>query len=64
MQSKYVDAIAPHHSRTSCDDDHLYNAAYSINDHGGFGRCYRCTLLAAAHNGELGLDYISDEQED
>lgn len=60
----YVDAIAPHHSRTSCDDDNLYNAAYSIEDHGGFGRCYRCTLLAAAYNGAEGVAYLSKEDDE
>jgi len=45
--SEYVDSIAPNHDRTSCTDDDLYNAAYSIADHEGRGRCYRCTLLMA-----------------
>jgi hypothetical protein len=43
--SQYVDAIAPHHERTSCSDEDLYNAAYGIDDRGGYGHCYRCTLL-------------------
>jgi hypothetical protein len=43
----YVDKIAPEHERTSCTDSDLYNAAYALDDHGGYGRCYRCTLLMA-----------------
>ena len=45
--SDYVNKIAPEHSRTSCDDDDLYNAAYGLDDFDGRGRCYRCTLLMA-----------------
>lgn len=47
MTTKYINHIAPEHSRTSCDDENLYNAAYSPNDYGGFGRCHRCSLIAA-----------------
>lgn len=48
---RYVDEIAPEHDRTSCNDNNLYNAAYSIEDYEGRGRCYRCTLLTAATTG-------------
>ena len=47
----YIDRIAPEHERTSCDDNNLINAAYALDDHGGYGRCYRCTLLVAASSG-------------
>ncbi|MGY2277407.1 ead/Ea22-like family protein [Pseudomonas monsensis] len=59
--STYVDAIAPTHDRTSCCDDDLYNAAYGVDDHDGHGRCRRCTLLAAAHNGGEGTAFLSKE---
>lgn len=47
VASGYIDKIAPKHTRTSCSDDNLYNAAYGLDDFDGHGRCYRCTLLAA-----------------
>ncbi|MBD1553586.1 hypothetical protein [Pseudomonas typographi] len=62
--SAYVDAIEPEHFRTSCSDDHLYNAAYGPDDHGGYGRCRRCTLLAAAHNGREGIEFLSKEDDE
>lgn len=62
--SLYVDAIAPEHSRTSCSDDDLYNAAYGADDHGGEGRCRRCTLLAAAHNGREGVGFLSKDEDE
>ncbi len=61
--SAYVDAIAPEHDRTSCSDDSLYNAAYGIDDHEGHGRCRRCTLLAAAHNGREGVEFLTTDDE-
>lgn len=60
--SAYVDAIAPEHERTSCNDNDLHNAAYGMKDHGGHGRCRRCTLLAAAHNGREGTGFLSQEE--
>lgn len=62
--SLYVDAIAPVHDRTSCSDDNLYNAAFGPDDHHGNGRCRRCTLLAAAHNGRDGIEFLSKEKDD
>lgn len=49
-QLRYVNMIAPTHSRNSCggDEGYAYNAAYDEDDYGGFGRCYRCTLIHAA----------------
>ncbi|WP_313328780.1 hypothetical protein [Pseudomonas qingdaonensis] len=61
--SAYVDAIAPEHDRTSCDDGNLYNAAYGLDDHEGRGRCRRCTLLAAAHNGREGRAFLSEGED-
>jgi len=46
--TEYINKIAPEHGRTSCSDTNLYNAAYGLDDFDGHGRCYRCTLLAAA----------------
>lgn len=43
---EFINSIAPEHCRTSCDDDELYNAAYGADDHGGYGRCRRCSLLS------------------
>lgn len=60
--SAYVDEIAPEHERTSCDDDNLHNAAYGMDDHGGHGRCRRCTLLAAAHSGREGTEFLSKDK--
>ncbi len=62
--SAYVDAIAPEHGRISCNDDNLYNAAYGPDDHEGRGRCYRCTLLAAAHNGRNGKAFLAREEDE
>ncbi|URD41477.1 hypothetical protein M6G63_18815 [Pseudomonas sp. BYT-5] len=62
--SAYVDAIAPEHERTSCDDDNLYNAACGPDDHQGHGRCHRCTLLAAAHNGREGKAFLAEEDDE
>ena len=42
---EHINAIAPEHDRTSCDDENLYNAAYGPDDRGGYGRCRRCGLL-------------------
>lgn len=55
---RYVDEIAPEHDRTSCNDINLYNAAYSIDDYEGRGRCYRCTLLRAS---TTGIDETEDD---
>ena len=63
-RSVYVDAIAPEHSRTSCDDNDLYNAAYGADDFDGEGRCRRCTLLAAAYNGVDGTAYLAVVEND
>ncbi len=50
--SKYINLIAPEHERTSCTDDDIYNAAYSLEDHDGRGRCYRCCLIAAQRSAD------------
>lgn len=55
--TEYVDKIAPVHDRTSCNDENLYNAAYGLDDRGGYGRCHRCTLLAAAKSGPIKFEY-------
>lgn len=47
FQMRYIDKVAPDHSRTSCDDSVLYNAWYGGDDV-FMGRCVRCTLLQAA----------------
>lgn len=47
MVTRYINYIAPEHDRTSCSDDDLYNAAYGPDDFDGFGRCHRCSLIAA-----------------
>lgn len=49
---RYVDEIAPEHDRNTCNDTNMYNRAFSINDHGGRGTCYRCTLLKVATLGK------------
>lgn len=54
----YINKIAPEHGRTSCSDTNLYNAAYGLDDFDGHGRCYRCTLLAAASSALK----VTDEQ--
>lgn len=50
MTTNYINHIAPKHDRTSCSDDNLYNAAYAPDDFDGYGRCHRCTLIAAHRN--------------
>lgn len=47
-QARYINKIAPRHSRGSCGSlDEGHNAQYSEDDTFG-GGCYRCTLIAAA----------------
>lgn len=47
-QLRYINKIAPSHSRGSCGSlDEAYNAQYAESDTLG-GGCYRCTLVAAA----------------
>lgn len=56
MVTDYINKIAPNHGRTSCDDGNLYNAAYGLDDFDGRGRCYRCTLIAAADSATVVTD--------
>ena len=53
---RYVDMLAPEHSRSSCNDNNVNNAAIDADDLQGFGRCYRCTLIRAADKGILEVD--------
>lgn len=48
-QLRYINSVAPEHSRTSCEEGKTprYNAWYGKDDV-LFGRCTRCTLVNAA----------------
>lgn len=41
---RWINKIAPSHSRTSCKDDTCNNTTYAEDD---FGGCRRCDLLTA-----------------
>jgi hypothetical protein len=45
-----INIIQPEHTRTSCDDDNLYNGFNSSEKH---TRCLRCTLLQVLKEGKL-----------
>lgn len=56
---KYIDSIAPKHSRTSCAED-SWNAAFVLN--GTFyNYCERCTLIRIS---QLALDEIQEKEDD
>lgn len=47
FQLNYINRVAPEHSRTSCNDENVFNAWFGEEDV-LFGKCIRCTLLASA----------------
>ena len=54
----FIDIVQPTHTRTSCDENSSYNAAFVLDDR-LHNYCERCTLIRIA---ELALGEIDSDE--